>query len=435
MKFIDLNSQETAIPSAELDRSYRPSDQLVQQVREILDQVRLGGDEALFRLVEKFDRTVFSRPELRVDQRELGAAANNIDSQIRDALQIAKRNVQEFAQRSRRTDWLATNEQGAEVGECFHPFQRVGIYVPAGTAPLVSSAIMTVSLATAVGVPEIVVVSPVGADKKMNDALLGALQIAGATEIFKIGGAQAIAALAFGTETIPKVDKIFGPGNAYVTEAKRQVFGYVAVDLLPGPSEILVLADDSATPVWIAADLLAQAEHGPGSVICLVSPSRSILEATQAQLTQQMANLPRRKFLEEVVSNRAYAVLVSDLAHAIRLVNGFAPEHLSIVTQDPWSVAKRIRNAGAIFLGPYSPVVAGDFMAGPSHELPTGGAGKSFGGLTVDQFQRRTSIVNYSADALQKSLPVLDKLSKAEQLEAHGRSARIRFSANDNERQ
>jgi histidinol dehydrogenase len=435
MKFIDLNSQETAIPSAELDRSYRPSDQLVQQVREILDQVRLGGDAALLRLVEKFDRAVFSRPELRVDQRELGAAANNIDSQIRDALQIAKRNVQEFAQRSRRTDWLATNEQGAEVGECFHPFQRVGIYVPAGTAPLVSSAIMTVSLATAVGVPEIVVVSPVGADKKMNDALLGALQIAGATEIFKIGGAQAIAALAFGTETIPKVAKIFGPGNAYVTEAKRQVFGYVAVDLLPGPSEILVLADDSATPAWIAADLLAQAEHGPGSVICLVSPSRSILEATQAQLTQQMANLPRRKFLEEVVSNRAYAVLVSDLAYAIRLVNGFAPEHLSIVTQDPWSVAKRIRNAGAIFLGPYSPVVAGDFMAGPSHELPTGGAGKSFGGLTVDQFQRRTSIVSYSADALRKSLPVLDKLSKAEQLEAHGRSARIRFSASDHERQ
>jgi histidinol dehydrogenase len=435
MKFIDLNSQETAIPSAELDRRYCPSDQLVQQVREILDQVRLGGDEALLRLVEKFDRTALSRQELKVDQRELGAAANNINSQIRDALQIAKRNVQEFALRSQRTDWLAKNEQGAEVGECFHPYQRVGIYVPAGTAPLVSSAIMTVSLATAVGVPEIVVVSPVGADKKMNDALLGALQIAGATEIFKIGGAQAIAALAFGTETIPKVAKIFGPGNAYVTEAKRQVFGYVAVDLLPGPSEILVLADDSATPAWIAADLLAQAEHGPGSVICLVSPSRSILEATQAQLTQQMANLPRRKFLEEVVSNRAYAVLVSDLAHAIRLVNGFAPEHLSIVTQDPWSVAKRIRNAGAIFLGPYSPVVAGDFMAGPSHELPTGGAGKSFGGLTVDQFQRRTSIVNYSADALQKSLPVLDKLSKAEQLEAHGRSARIRFSASDHERQ
>ena len=436
MKFIDLTSEESTTETTELDRRYFPSDHLIQQVREILDQVRLGGDQVLLQLVEKFDHTLFSRPELRVDQHEIGKAVENIDSGIRDALEIAKQNVQEFARKSQRIDWLAKNGQGAEVGEYFHPFQRVGIYVPAGTAPLVSSAIMTVSLATAVGVPEIVVVSPVGPDKKMNHALLGALQIAGATEIFKVGGAHAIAALAFGTETIPKVDKIFGPGNAYVTEAKRQVFGYVAVDLLPGPSEILVLADDSARPAWLAADLLAQAEHGPGSVICLVSPTRSILEATQAQLIKQMADLPRRKFLEEVVSNRAYAVLVNDLAHAIRLVNGFAPEHLSIVTQDPWSVAKRIRNAGAIFLGPYSPVVAGDFMAGPSHELPTGGAGKSFGGLTVDQFQRRTSIVSYTADALQKSLPVLDKLSEAEQLEAHGRSARIRFTTtNDHERE
>jgi histidinol dehydrogenase len=363
----------------------------------------------------------------------LSKAAEALDPDIRGALEIAKQNVQEFARRSLRTNWLAKNAQGAEVGESFYPFERVGIYVPAGTAPLVSSAIMTVSLAAAAGVPEIAVVSPVGSDKKMNHALLGALQIAGATEIFQIGGAHAIAALAFGTETITRVDKIFGPGNAYVTEAKRQVFGYVAIDLLPGPSEILVLADDSAPPAWIAADLLAQAEHGPGSVICVVSPSRSILEATQIEMTRQMVDLPRRKFLEEVLSNRGYAVLAADLAHAIRFVNDFAPEHLSIGTQEPWSVAQRIRNAGAIFLGPYSPVVAGDFMAGPSHELPTGGAGKSFGGLTVDQFQRRTSLVSYTAEALQKSLPVLDKLSEAEQLEAHGRSARIRFpTTNDN---
>jgi histidinol dehydrogenase len=436
MKFIDLTSEESTTETTELDRRYFPSDHLIQQVREILDQVRVGGDQALLQLVEKFDHTLLSRPELRVDQREISKAVENLDSGMREALETAKQNVQEFARKSQRIDWLAKNGQGAEVGEYFHPFQRVGIYVPAGTAPLVSSAIMTVSLATEIGVPEIVVVSPVGPDKKMNHALLGALQIAGATEIFKIGGAQAIAALAFGTETIPKVDKIFGPGNAYVTEAKRQVFGYVAVDLLPGPSEILVLADASARPAWLAADLLAQAEHGPGSVICAVSPSRSILEATEMEMTKQVATLPRRKFLEEVVSNRAYAVLVRDFAHAVQFINGFAPEHLSIVTQDPWSIAKRIRNAGAIFLGSYSPVVAGDFMAGPSHELPTGGAGKSFGGLTVDQFQRRTSLVCYSAEALQRSLPVLDKFSEAEHLEAHGRSARIRFTTtNVNERQ
>ncbi len=420
MKFIDLTSEESTTETTELDRRYFPADRLIQQVREILDQVRAGGDQALLQLVERFDHTLLSRPELRVDQHEIGKAVENLDSGMRDALEIAKQNVQEFARKSQRIDWLAKNGQGAE----------------AGTAPLVSSAIMTVSLATAVGVPEIVVVSPVGPDKKMNHALLGALQIAGATEIFKVGGAHAIAALAFGTETIPKVDKIFGPGNAYVTEAKRQVFGYVAVDLLPGPSEILVLADASARPAWLAADLLAQAEHGPGSVICAVSPSRSILDATQMEMTKQVATLPRRKLLEEVVSNRAFVVLVRDLAHAVQFVNGFAPEHLSIVTQDPWSIAKQVRNAGAIFLGSYSPVVAGDFMAGPSHELPTGGAGKSFGGLTVDQFQRRTSVVCYSAEALQRSLSVLDKFSEAEHLEAHGRSARIRFTTtNVNERQ
>jgi histidinol dehydrogenase len=414
-----------------LDRRYTPDESLVHRVREILDQVRLGGDEALLRLIERFDRSFISQDELRIDQSEMARATEQLDPALGQALQAAKENVQEFARKSRRVDWIASNEQGAEVGEYFHPFQRVGIYVPAGTAPLVSSAIMTVSLASVVGVPEIVVVSPVGPDKRMNEALLSALQIAGATEIFKVGGAHAIAALAFGTESVPKVDKIFGPGNAYVTEAKRQVFGYVAVDLLPGPSEILVLADGAAEPSWLAADLLAQAEHGPGSVICVVSPERSILEATQRELAKQIVTLPRRNYLEEVLVNRAYSVLVSDLAHAVQFANQFAPEHLSIVTQDPWTLAKQIRNAGAVFLGAYSPVVAGDFLAGPSHELPTGGAGKSFGGLTVDQFQRRTSIVSYSPEALQKSLPVLEKLSEAEHLEAHGRSARIRFEKVD----
>jgi histidinol dehydrogenase len=431
MKFIDLRSEEGASRPEKLDRRYIPEERLIGRVRGIIDQVRLEGDDALIRLVEQFDQARFARNELRIDRSEIEDALRHLDPMLRAALEAAKQNVHQFAKRSRRTDWLAQNAQGAEVGERFHPFQRVGIYVPAGTAPLVSSAIMTVCLATTVGVPEIVVVSPVGTDKKMNHALLSALQVAGATDIFKIGGAQAIAALAFGTETITKVDKIFGPGNAYVTEAKRQVFGYVAVDLLPGPSEILVLADSSANPAWVAADLLAQAEHGPGSVICVVSCDPSILEATRLELAKQMAGLPRKNYLEEVVSSRGYAVLVRDLSHAIRFTNDFAPEHLSIVTQEPWTVAEQILNAGAIFVGPYSPVVAGDFLAGPSHELPTGGAGKSFGGLTVDQFQRRTSIVGYSAEALEKSLPFLDKFSEAEQLEAHGRSARIRFEKID----
>jgi histidinol dehydrogenase len=427
MKFIDLSSAASAGELKNLDRRYNPDDGLLEQVRKIVDQVRSGGDDALLRLIERLDHAAFAPAELRVAQPEINDALDHLDLSLRDSLQAAKHNVREFARRSLRTDWLAENAQGAEVGERFHPFQRVGIYVPAGTAPLVSSAIMTVCLAAAAGVPEIVAVSPVGSNKKMNPALLSALQIAGATEIFKVGGAHAIAALAFGTATIERVDKIFGPGNAFVTEAKRQVFGYVAVDLLPGPSEILVIADSSAPAPWVAADLLAQAEHGPGSTVGVVSPDRALLEAVERELAEQIATLPRTTYLQEVLSHRGYLVLARDLTQAIQFANDFAPEHLAVVTRDADVLADQIRNAGAIFVGPYSPVVAGDFLAGPSHELPTGGAGKSFGGLTVDQFQRRTSIVKYSQAALKKSLPTLENFSVAEHLEAHGRSARIRF--------
>jgi histidinol dehydrogenase len=344
-----------------------------------------------------------------------------------EALKAASRNVRDFAQRSKRIDWTDKNEQGATVGERFDPLDRVGIYVPAGTAPLVSTAIMTVSLAAAVGVSEIVVASPVGSSKKMNPGLLAALRIAGATEIYKIGGAQAIGALAFGTDTIRSVSKIFGPGNAYVTDAKRQVFGYVAVDLLPGPSEILVLADRTANPSWVAADLLAQAEHGHGSVICLIAFEEDVINAVRHEMDRQITGLERQSYLKTVVEKNAFFVLVRDSAHAIKIINEFAPEHLSLAVKEAEQIAESVRTAGAIFIGNYSPVAAGDFVAGPSHELPTGGAGKSFPGLTVDQFQRRTSLVRYDKDSLRKSVPIISEFSAIERLDAHGRSATIRF--------
>jgi histidinol dehydrogenase len=340
---------------------------------------------------------------------------------------LARANVQEFAVRSMRADWTWKNAQGAEVGERFHPLSRVGIYVPAGTAPLVSTAIMTLSLASAAGVPEIVAVSPVGPDKVMNPGLLTALQLAGATEIYKVGGAQAIAALAFGTETVRPVYKIFGPGNVFVTEAKRQVFGYVAIDLIPGPSEIMVIADDTAIPRWVAADLLAQAEHGRGSVICLVALDQKVFESVQLEIGHQINSLARGSALGEVLEKGAFFVLAKNDEQAIEIANAFAPEHLSLVTRNSEKMAKAIVNAGAIFIGNFSPVAAGDFLAGPSHELPTGGAAKSFGGLTVDQFQKRTSIVRYDREALRKSVPIISQFSEVEQLDAHGRSASIRF--------
>lgn len=431
MKFVDLTSQRETDWRKEFDRRYLPPNELVQQVYEILSRVRAEGETALLDFIHRFDKTQLTANELRVREEEITLALGHLDPELRDALSAAKKNVQEFAQRSRRTDWQAENVQGATVGERFDPIRRVGIYVPAGTAPLVSSAIMTVAIASAVGVPEIVAVSPVSGSTQMNSALLAALVIAGATEIYKIGGAHAIGALAFGTESIRPVDKIFGPGNAFVTEAKRQVFGYVAVDLLPGPSEILILADHSSVPAWVASDLMAQAEHGPGTVIAVASWDRQTLERVQNEIEKSLPSLSRQGFLKEVLAERAYAVLTRDREQAIAFANSFAPEHLTIVTEDPVELASEVTSAGAIFLGNYSPVAAGDFVAGPSHELPTGGAAKSFGGLTADQFQRRTSIVQLDRESLQKSLPFILSFSRAERLDAHGASAQIRFNTTD----
>jgi histidinol dehydrogenase len=427
MKFFDLRDDQTSQWRSLLCRRYAPDEKLISQVSAILAEVRQRGDQALVEFARQFDHVDFTPQDLTVREPEIQTATGLVKPELLDALASARANVQEFASRGLRTGWMWKNTQGAEVGERFDPLTRVGIYVPAGTAPLVSTAIMTLSLAAAAGVSEIVAVTPVGPDKAMNPGLLTALRLAGATEIYKVGGAQAIAALTFGTETILPVCKVFGPGNAYVTEAKRQVFGYVAVDLVPGPSEIMVIADNTAVARWVAADLLAQAEHGRGSVICLVALGQELLETVQLEIAQQLNFLARGAALSEVLEQNAFFVLARDEEQAIEIANAFAPEHLSLVTQHSEKMAEGILNAGAIFIGNFSPVAAGDFLAGPSHELPTGGAAKSFGGLTVDQFQRRTSIVRYDREALSKSLSIISQFSEVEQLDAHGRSASIRF--------
>jgi histidinol dehydrogenase len=427
MKVIDLRAEQATQWRSILSRRYTPDEKLIHQVSTILSDVRQRGDRALIEFARKFDHVDFTSQDLTVSEPEIRTAAGSVRSELIDALAAAHANVREFASRSLRTDWTGKNVQGAEVGERFDPLTRVGIYVPAGTAPLVSTAVMTLSLAQAAGVAEIVAVSPVGPDKVMNPGLLTALQLAGATEIYKVGGAQAIASLAFGTEIIRPVDKIFGPGNAYVTEAKRQVFGYVAIDLMPGPSEIMVIADTSAVPRWVAADLLAQAEHGRGSVICLIALDPEVIESVQLEIARQMSSLRRGVALGEVLEKNAFFVLPKDEQQAIEIANAFAPEHLSLVTRNAEKMALSILNAGAIFIGNFSPVAAGDFLAGPSHVLPTGGGAKSFGGLTVDQFQRRTSIIRYDREALRKSVSIISQFSEVEQLDAHGRSVSIRF--------
>ena len=410
-----------------LDRRAVPDPSVEKTVRAIIAAIAKDGDPALLRLTKKFGGPKLTAPQLRVPARELSAAWRGLDAPTSRALQAAHRNIRAFAQKSLRRDWSARNAQGARTGERFDPFRRVGIYVPGGTAPLVSTALMTCTLAAAAGVKEIVAVSPAGPDGTVSPALLAALHLAGATEVYRVGGAQAVAALALGTKTIAPVEKIYGPGNSYVVEAKRQLFGRVAIDLLPGPSEILVLADRTANPAWVAADLLAQAEHGRDSAAVLLTDSSVVLAATAREVTKQARTLPRGKILEASLQN-ALLVLVPSMNEAVRLANAYASEHVSLQVKNPRALAPHLVTSGALFLGGYAPVAVGDFLAGPSHELPTGGAGKSFAGLTADQFQRRTSIVEIGREALRRSLPLVEAFARVEGLDAHGRSARIRLA-------
>jgi histidinol dehydrogenase len=412
---------------AALNRSAEPDPRVSETVSKIIADIRKRGDAALVEFTEKFGGPSLTAQQLRVSPAEFKAAEKQVDDRTRSAVAVSYTNVREFAEKSLRKSWTGKNRQGAQVGERFDPFRRVGIYVPGGTAPLVSTAVMTCTLAAAAGVPEIVVATPADKTGVVNPALLHALRVAGATEVYKVGGAQAVAALAYGTESLPHVLKIFGPGNAYVVEAKRQCFGRVAIDLLPGPSEILVIADATANAAWIASDLLAQAEHGHGSVVLFVTDSARKLKEVATAFQAQLAKLTRQEHLREVAELTTHLILVKNLREAVLLANNFAPEHLSIVAKEEEDIAAQVLTAGAIFLGGYSPVVAGDFVAGPSHELPTGGAGKSFPGLTVDQFQRRTSVVRLDPKSLRALLPAIRTFSEIEGLDAHGRSAAIRF--------
>lgn len=411
---------------AALDRASEPEPAVEKTVAQILAAVRAEGDKALVRYTAKFGGPNLDAARIPVTRQEMDDALRSMPPPLKRALRLAHSNVRAFARRSLRKNWSTKNAQGATVGERFDPFGRVGIYIPGGTAPLVSSAIMTVTLAAVAGVPEIVVATPAGPDGTIHPALLAALSLAGATEVYRVGGAQAIAALAFGTATIRPVVKIFGPGNAYVVEAKRQVFGKVAIDLLPGPSEILVIADSSANPAWIAADLLAQAEHGKGSLAVLLTDSDAIVRGVEKEIAAQLATLSRSSHLLPVLDSGTWLIRVRNLQQAVDIANGFAPEHLSLVARKEKSLAAQIRTSGAIFLGAHSPVAAGDFAAGPSHELPTGGAGKSFAGLTVDQFQRRTSVVRFTPVAIRRTAPIVSAFAAAEGLDAHARSATIR---------
>ncbi len=403
-------------------------DAIDRSVRGILKAVRKDEDQALVRFAKKFDNVAMSSKDLRVTNAELRSASRNVGKDVAAALKFAHKNIESFHRKGLRKGWSGKNVQGAVVGEKYDAFSRVGIYIPGGTAPLVSTALMTVTLARVAGCHEICVCTPPGADGSVNTDLLHACRMAGASEVCKVGGAQAIAAMAYGTRIIRSVQKIYGPGNAYVVAAKRLLFGHVAIDLLPGPSELLVIADDSAKPKSIAADLLAQAEHGSGHERCwLVTPSGKLLRAVEKEIEKQLPTLSRNRFIKAALKRNGWLIQVKGLNNAVDLANTLAPEHCEVMARGARKLANGILTAGAIFVGPWSPTVLGDYVAGPSHTLPTGGASRSFAGLTVDQFQRRTSVVEYPRSALAKSVAAVEKIAGMEGLDAHGRSATIRL--------
>jgi histidinol dehydrogenase len=428
MKVIRHTDASFAAQLAQVTASSSLFDPAIEQrTRAIIEAVAARGDEAVLELTERFDGAKLRAEQLAVTKEELFAASLKADESLRAAVTEAERNIADFARKSRRKDWSAKNSHGATVGEKFDPFQRVGVYIPGGTAPLVSTALMTITLAKVAGCRDIVVCTPCGKDGAINPAILFTARAAGATEIYRIGGAQAIAAMAFGTKTIRRVQKIFGPGNAYVSMAKRLLFGRVAVDLLAGPSDVLILADDTANPKFAAADMLAQAEHGSGHErVWLVTTSSKVLKAVEKEISRQLPKLARCDFIQRVLDQNVWLILVRSVADGMTLANQIAPEHCEVITRNARKVSRGIVTAGALFLGNYSPTVLGDYVAGPSHVLPTDGAGVSFAGLTVDQFQRRTSMAEYSRGALKKALPAVKKFAELEGLDAHGQSAAIR---------
>lgn len=400
---------------------------LERQVASILQRVRSGGDAAVTECAREFDGVALTPADFAVPAAMLETATGAVASRTRRAIRSACRQVKDFAAQRIPDPWSYSPRKGVILGERFAPLTRVGIYVPGGTAPLVSTVLHTVTLAAAAGVAEIVVTTPPGPDGCVHPALLYAAQYAGATEILRLGGVYAVAALAFGTETVPRVEKIVGPGNAYVTAAKRQVYGEVAIDLVAGPSELMIIADDTADARFVAADMLSQAEHGSGrEQVVLVTTDMELLTAVRLELDRQRLTLSRAECIAAVLRNGAVLILVEDLEQAADIASRYAPEHLEIMTRRPGNLAKKVTAAGAIFLGHWTPEPVGDFVAGPSHVLPTGGAARMFSGLSVEHFFRRMSVVNYQKSALLKELDAVTRLAAAEGLDAHGRSAEIR---------
>ena len=403
--------------------------EIEKKVLEIISEVRKKGDKALIEFTRRFDHVSLKQNQLKVTKREIKDAYKVIDKRFISTAQLAIRNITEYHKHQNRQTKTYKRKDGTRLSQRIRPFQKVGIYAPGGAAPLASSLLMSAIPAKVAGVPRLVVTTPSDSKGKINPYILVCADLAGIQEIYKVGGAQAIAALAYGTKTIPKVDKIVGPGNAYVVEAKRQVFGIVDIDLLPGPSEILVIADNTAKPAWIAADLLSQAEHTGNERVFLVTPSKAIALKVIKQLVKQVNLLSRSKEAKKSLEKGGAVIITRNLEECIEISNRIAPEHLEIHTKHPREIANQISSVGAIFIGPWTPEPIGDYIAGTNHILPTNGTARMFSGLNVDEFIKKTNIVEYTEKAFRKAAKATINFAEIEHLGAHAESVRIRLKS------
>lgn len=406
-------------------RSSDEQTDVTEAVREILTEVRVKGDEAVSYYTEKFDRAKLANFEIGKDV--IKQAYDSLSIGMTSTIEKAAENIRKFHQMQSENSWFESSEEGVLLGQKITPLERVGVYVPGGTAPLPSSVLMNVIPAKVAGVKEIIMCTPPYNGGYPDPVILACAYIAGVDRVFSIGGAQAIAAMAYGTQTIPKVDKVTGPGNIFVATAKKMVYGVCDIDMIAGPSEILIIADKTARPEYVAADLLSQAEHDVLASSILISDSNGLIEDVISQIDKQKQKLPRKDFIDKSLKNYGAAILVSSLKEAVELSNMIAPEHLELIVQEPFSLLGNVKNAGAIFLGEYSPEPLGDYMAGPNHILPTNGTARFFSPLSVNDFTKKSSIISYSKDALRGLSKNLVRFAQTEGLDAHANSIKIRF--------
>ena len=414
-----------------LKRSPNSYGEFESRVNDIIQNVREKRDEAIFEYTLKFDGATIDQDNIRVTEEEIKEAYEQVDPKLLDVIRKALVNIRDYHTKQKQYSWFDSDESGIILGQKVTPLKTVGVYVPGGKAVYPSSVLMNVIPAKVAGVSNIIMTTPCGKDGKVYPSTLVAAKEAGVDAIYKVGGAQAIAALAFGTESIPKVDKIVGPGNIYVALAKKAVFGYVSIDSIAGPSEIMVLADETANPRFVAADLLSQAEHDEMASAILVTTSETLAEQVSVEVDEFVEVLSRKEIIQKSLDNYGYILVADTMQDAIDTVNEIASEHLELVTKNPFETMTKIRNAGAIFIGEYSSEPLGDYFAGPNHVLPTNGTAKFFSPLSVDDFIKKSSIISYSREALQKVHKDIESFAKAEQLTAHANSIHVRFEEED----